>query len=738
MPADPAPQNLPAVIPGAAALPALPQPSWTVDLEEPHVPLAHYLWIIRRHCWKILAFILGSLALTLIVSLRLTPIYESTATVDIDRRTPTGIVGEEAVQSLYNDADQFLATQVKLIQSDSVLRPVALKYKLLERDEESLGLGASPAARDPESPILLKKLKVTRPPNTYLLQISYRSPDRQLAADVANAVAVSYLEHAYNIRYRAAAGLSRFMEKQLEELRAKMELSSDALARYEKELNIINPEEKTNILSARLLEINSEFTKAQADRVAKQAAFASIESPSLEAALVSTQGDSLRKLTEDYNAARQKFAEIRVHFGPNHPEYLLAQAHLNEVTRLLESTAASIRDRVRIEYREALDRERMLEQAVKSTKAELDSLNARSFEYQALKREAEGDKKLYEELLRKIKEATINSSFQHNAARIADTARPARKPVFPNLPLNLMLAFLFSSLLAVGLAILGDVLDDTVRDPEHVSRSLRTEVVGSLPEVRPWRGQLATVVPSASGNGRPSSASSNGHHSLTTYEEAIRTLRNSILLADFDRRLGSLLVTSASPSEGKSTIAIHLAIAHAQQSQRTLLIDGDLRRPSVHKRFGLHSVRGLSDVLTDAGSWNSVVLSPEAVPGLDILPAGSVSPRRAADLIGPGLARIIEEASEIYDLIVVDSPPLLGFPEPLQMAAAVDGVIIATRAGETSRKAVASVLSTLNRLRANVVGVVLNEVTRKMGDRYYYYYGYGYHRRYYSNRPVSH
>ncbi|MBK5290702.1 MAG: hypothetical protein JJE04_03275, partial [Acidobacteriia bacterium] len=584
-------------------LPALPEPVPNhspvidVDFEETHVPLAHYLWILRRHLWKILSFVAACTLMTLIVSFRLTPIYESTATIDIDRNIPTDIVGQDSKQMVNNDADQFLATQVKMIQSDSVLRPVAGKFKLLSRPEESPSFGDEPALNDPESPIVLKRLKVTRSPNTYLIQISYRSSDRRLATDVANAIGQSYLEHAFDIRYKAAAGLSRFMEKQLDELRAKMERSSDALLKYEKELNIINPEERTNILAARLLELNTEYTKAQADRVDKESAFRSIQSGSLDAAHVSSQAESLNKLTEQLNLAKQKFTTAASHYGPNHPEYQSAAADLKEVQAQFDATAGSIQHRVEIEFSRAADREKMLSTAVQESKSEFDNLNARSFEYQSLKREAEGDKKLYEELMRRIKEATINSSFQNTAARIADPARPGKKPVFPNKPLNLILALLASTLLAVGIAVMSDVLDDTVRDPEQVSRSLGTQVVGSLPEVRPWRNQLPTVIQNGASNGVPLAKSKYGSGNLSTYEEAIRTLRNSILLTDFDRRLKTMLVTSASPSEGKSTIAIHLAVAHAQQHHRTLIIDGDLRRPSVHKRLNIPNTHGLSDIL---------------------------------------------------------------------------------------------------------------------------------------------
>jgi polysaccharide biosynthesis transport protein len=724
-------RNLPVVMEPYAlgapyALPQVPE----AEPEEATIPLSHYLWILKRHRWKILSFVAACVVAAVVVSSRLTPVYESTATVDIDRQTPTGVIGQEAVRSTTNDADQFLATQIKLIQSDSVLRPVVDKFKLRELKGE-LEASGSQSGRAQDAPVVLKRLKVVRPPNTYLLLISYRSDNPDLAAGVANATANSYLEHTYKIRFRASASLSAFMEKQLEELKAKMERSSAALVQFERELNVINPEEKTSILSARLLQLNTEYTNAQGDRVRKEAGYQSVKAGSLEAAIVSTQGESLRKLIERLNETQEKFAEVKTHFGASHPEYRKAAAQLAEVQRLLTTTSENIKQRVEIEYNEAVRREAMLQKAVQETKAEFDSLNARSFEYQSLKREAEADKTLYEELVRKIREAGINASFQNSSIRIADQARPAVKPVFPNLKLNVLLAFLFSSLLAVGMAVLSDVLDNTVRDPEQATRILKAEVVGTLPVVKTWKGRLGPV-PALSGNGNALvPVNGNGDHALTGYDEAIRTLRNSILLADFDRRLRSLLVTSASPGEGKSTIAAHLAVSHAEQGHKTLLIDGDLRRPSVHRRFDVPSSLGLSNVLVAELPWQEAVVKLSHLADLDILPAGPPS-RRAADLVGRGLQQLLEDAGFQYDLVILDAPPLLGFAEPLQMATVVDGVVVVTRAGETNRKAVASVIATLNRLRASVVGVVLNEVHKEMSDSYYYYSHYG---KYYKPHP---
>lgn len=707
----------PALPPAPLAAP-LPPVFMAADVEpvETNTPLSHYLWALRRQRWKILPFVVICLISTLIVSKRLTPIYESTVTVDIDRHIPAAVVGQEAAQAAPNDADQFLATQIKLIQSDAVLRPVAEQYHLREPADPSID-----ELRAKDAPVALRNLKVSRPPNTYLLLIGYRSTDATLAANAANAIARSYVEHTYDIRFRSSASLSIFMEKQLEELKAKMERSGEALAQFEKELNVINPAEKTNILSARLLQLNTDYTAAETERVKNEAAFQSVGSGTTESAQASSQGDALKRIEERLNDAQEKFAQARAHYGANHPEYHKAQTLVQEIEKQFQDAKTNVMRRVEVEYRQAVNRETMLKSAVTETKAEFDNLNARSFQYDSLKREADADKRLYEELTTKIKEAEINAGFQNSAIRIADTARPAIKAVFPNIKVNLALAFLFSMLLGVGAALVADALDRTVRDPEQVMRTLNTQVVGSLPAVKEIRALNGSALITA----KPTGAAN-----ITGYDEAVRTLRNSILLADFDRRLRTLMITSASPAEGKSTIATNLAIAHAQQGHKTLLIDGDLRRPSVHRRLDLPSAAGLSDLLTDRRlPWQEVLARVEGLPGLDVLLAGPPS-RRACDMVGIGLAEILEEARKDYDLIVIDSPPLLGFPEPLQMSALVDGVLVVARSGQTNRKALGSAIGTLTRLRANVLGIVMNEVRADTSDTYYYQY---YHPKYYSH-----
>jgi capsular exopolysaccharide synthesis family protein len=377
----------------------------------------------------------------------------------------------------------------------------------------------------------------------------------------------------------------------------------------------------------------------------------------------------------------------------------------------------------------------MLQKTVAETKAEWDRINSKSFEYQQLKQGADANKTLYDELIRKIREADINAGFQNNNIRIADLARPTWAPVYPNQKLNLMLAFLFSTLLAVGAVLLLDSLDTTLRDPKEASRFLGVDVIGTMP-IDKLAAQLpksAAPVPAGAIVAKTSQGGNRKgyYRSASDFEEAVRTIRNTILLSDFEGRLRSIVLTSAAPSEGKTTIAAHLAIANADRGKKTLLVDGDLRRPSLHSKFGFTPREGLSNVLTGELPWQDVVLPVEGKPNLSLLPSGPGS-HRAADLIGPRLSSLLDEFAKEYDLVILDSPPLLGFAECLQMATAADGVLIISLAGETRRRAVAEVISVLNRVRANIVGVVLNQVSHNTsadGYSYYGYYRYGHYQK---------
>jgi succinoglycan biosynthesis transport protein ExoP len=418
------------------------------------VPLKHRLWVIWRNLPAIASFVAVCTYATALISHRLIPIYDATATIDVDRRAPTIVVGQDpTTPSAPVDTEQFLNTQVRLIQSDSVLKPVTDQFKLTR----------APGA------VGLPNLKISRPANTFLILINYRSPNPKLASQFVNAVAKSYIFQTYNIRYLASLSLSEFMTRQIEELRAKMERSSLARAEFEKDLNMIRPEETNGIVSARLLQLNAEYTSAQGDRVKKEAAVQSLKSGSLEDFDVSSQGDALRRLEDRLTDAQEHLADVNRQYGDRHPEYKKAEDKVTAFTAELDQAKARVSRRAESEYKQSLNREAILKQQVTDIKAEFDSLNSRTLQYQNLRREAEADRKIYEELANRIKESGINAGFQNSSIRLADPAVSSPVAIYPNISRNIELAFLLSLVLAIGAALAADSMNPTLRSTETSS-----------------------------------------------------------------------------------------------------------------------------------------------------------------------------------------------------------------------------------------------------------------------------
>src|SRR5271155_1505637 len=334
-----------------------------IERETPlHGPsLSQYLWVVKRHRWKLLGFVIFSVIATVIVSKRLTPLYESTAVIDIDRQTPAAVLGNESTAAVNSaDVENYLTTQEQIVQSDAVLRPVVEKYHLMTPALRKLANDPLLSSRLKDAPIELRALKITRPLHTFLLLISYRSPDPQLSADVVNEVARSYIRHTYDIRYQAASQMTGYMEKQLEELKAKMEQSAGALANLEKDLDVINPEEKTNVFSARLLHLDNDLTAAEVDRAGKEAAYNAVKNGSLPAAEASDQGEQLRALEAKLNEATERFADVKTQFGSSHPVYKKAASQVSELQQEIDGLRRQIVERVDINYKQALNRESLL------------------------------------------------------------------------------------------------------------------------------------------------------------------------------------------------------------------------------------------------------------------------------------------------------------------------------------------------------------------------------------------
>ena len=704
----------------------------SIAIRKPHIrlsdpaefqrPLTFYAGIVRQHLAIIAVLSIVLTALVVLGCALAPPINVGSALIAIDRQAAPETIGADRL--LTTGDDQFMATQQNLLQADTILRPVALRYNLLERENQfrrysfwRYSLEKERAIRN--APIALKRLKIERNPNTYLLTITYKDKDPQIASDVANAIADSYLRNIFETRIKEGGRLTSSMEQQLLDLKQKMESKHQALMTYQRELGTADPEQKTSVLVAKLQSLNTESSAAEADRIIKQAVFREARDGSLAAVQVSGQSSDLTKDVEKLQIAKANLALVAATYGDRHPEYIKAAAQLDEARAALNESRLNVSTRIGVDYRQTLIRERMLSAAVAETKQQVDDLTSQSFDYLQLKHEADAAERVYEDLFAKIKQLGINSELQNNVIRLADSARPAAKPIFPNWPLIVALSMAFFSVSFAVYFVSAELTDVTAKEAGAVEQALGIPVVCALPRVKDVHLRLALGPEGMHFAGSPWSSLQDGF-----FDEGVRHLRGYLMLSSLAKLPKSVLVTSALPGEGKSTLALSLAMVHAEQGKRTLLIDADLRQPTIERLVRLDPDAGVAAALAEKSHWRTAVRVVSAHPNLFVLGSGQPLPLALAR-IGPGMRGILDHATKEFDLVVVDSPPLLGCAETLELAAATDVTLLAVRSGQTPMKALAATVETLRRINVPIAGIVLNKsaiagnVAYKAYCRYY-------------------
>ncbi len=701
--------------------------------EETAVPLAHYLWVLKRQRRRILGFVLLSVAATLVYSLQKTPLYESMAVLEIDNQAQMFEIGGNGLRLDNRNWDMVVETQIQMMDSTEVAREVIRELRLDRHPEfnprlkerKSTVRAANLESVEPEAPPRLPGLSVRRRPDTYLLEVRYRSSDPELAAAIANAAARAFVQKGFLSQYQNTAELTKWLNRQLEEIKAKLERSQQALRNFERDHQVVNPEDRTNVLNQQLQTLQQEMARAQAERVRKQSAVQGAAAGDLEALAISEQGEPLLRLAERLDSLELQLSDAATQYGPNHPAYRRLQSQVNRAKQALEEAKKKVLGRLEADYRQALARENALSQALTATKEEVDRLGKWAAEYGILKREVDSQTKLYEDLLKKVNEAGINASIKATNLRLAGLAVPSRTPVSPVIHLNLLAALLLSATLAVGAALAADYLDRTLRSTEQVEQWLHVPVLATLPRVTGKRAPAALLT----GSGEPAAEPRALDKSGVPFLEALNILRTGVLLSSPAGELKMILVASAAPAEGKSTVASGLALAlaqHLDHDKRVLLVDSDLRRPNVHNIFGLPNRLGLSTVLEGQSTLAECLHAGRVSPNLVVLPAGP-SPRYSSELLTMHMAKFLEEIRAEFHYVVIDSAPLLVCADTTILSTMADAVLMVARAGETPRDAVSAALRQLRRVRANVLGLVLNQVRLPDLQGYGHYYGSYYH-----------
>lgn len=714
-----------------------------------------YWLILTKQRWTVLAFASVVLILTTIATFKTTPIYDAVGRIAINRESSDALPFKDSASNNASDEDYTIAmeTQVRILHSDNLALRVIKKLGLdtnpafsgsARPQTPASDLPTTSPSIDPREESLLintfrSGLKVATVNNTRLIEIHYLNPNPRLAADVVNGIVSSFIEQNYQTKFESAMQTSDWLSRQLADLKLKVETSQEKLIRFQREKGIVGIDDKQNLTTSKLDELSKELTMTEADRIQKEANYelAATGNPELMARAPS---EMLGHLRERESTLKQEYAQLKTQFGPAYPKVVEVKNQLDEVQTDINAEVKRMATQIKNEYLAAQQRENMVLARMEQQKREANELNQNAIEYNILKRDVDANRQLYEGLLQKLKEASLEAGLHSNNIRVVDSARVPLAPSSPDIPRNLAIGLVLGLCGGVGLAFLLESLDNTVRTPEQAEFASGLPSLGVVPQfLRVDTPRLQPAKLSVAGGEsvgrraeliaqlRPNSEAA----------ECYRSLRTSILLSALDSPPKVLLVTSPLPQEGKTTTSVNCAIVLAQRGSRVLLVDADLRRPGVHRAFGFDRKVGLSTVLAGTTSFESAVKTYAPIPNLSILPAGPPPPHPAELLDASKMRALLAQWRNDFDHVIIDTPPALSVTDPVILSVEADSIILVIRSGKTTKEALRRAGELLWQVNARVMGVVVNGIDLGSPDHYYYYYGAKSSSRYYDTDPSA-
>jgi capsular exopolysaccharide synthesis family protein len=691
--------------------------------------LAASLWrIIRDRKGTIAAFVLIVVTMVVTVSLLMKPQYEAVGRVVavLHRDNDPGVLGFRGADALsLEDPEDRSAidTQISILETDALALQV---INTLQLDKNPKFTGRQEQAIDQDELVRMfhKRLKISKVKGTRLIEIRFRSSDAQLAADVVNGLAKEYVDEYYRSQFQASMQLSDFLAHQSKELRAKVETSQRRLLDYQKENQLLGLEDKQNIVTVRLSDLNRELTSAEDDRVRKEVNYRLAASGHPELLAQPEPDNLLTRLRGQQSDLESQIAQASVQLGPAHPRMAELSRQLAQVQTSIAAEVKRIGEHITNEYQAAVERERMLKDGLEAQKRTADKLNASAVQSDILKHEFETNRKLYEDLQQKQKEIAISASLKLSNIWIVDPARPPKRPVEPDVLRNAALSVLFGIFGGVLLgASLAKMSERTISSLEQAQSLSPLPALGALPLLEPKRKNLLhRRLPAGNGLLEPALVSLLEPMSPAT--ESYKAVLTSLLLSQATPP-EVIQITSALPGEGKTTVSTNLAILLARLRRRVLLVDADLRHPQVHLAAELRTNVGLGPLLRNSVKFDEAVMSWPAVPNLFILPAGSVILPDDTELLMWSFKDWVDRWRDQFDHIIIDSPPVLPVADAIRMSVEVDSVILVIRSGQIDRNAFLRAQDSLSNVNARVAGFVLNGAHLNLSEieSYSRYYG---------------
>jgi capsular exopolysaccharide synthesis family protein len=730
--------------------------------DDDSVPLMDYWRVILSRRWTVAAILATVVALTMIYTFKQTPIYQATASIQIDKENPN-ILSFKDVYQIDSTTDDTLRTQFEVLKSRTLARRVIEDLKLNESDEfqpqreaifgsfldsiKNLHSFKNSAAKQSDRlrPLIdayLDRLDVSPVRQARIVNISFESKDPELAARIINAHAKQFIDQNLQFKVEATEAASDFLEQNLVTLRQKLEKAEDQLQQYSQENQILFTEEGVNTATEKLRQLQEAYTKAQEDRIQKESYHRLVEGGHPDTLPQLIDNKLITDLTSKMADLQRQESELAVTFRPDYPLRRRLAGQISQLRDSIETEKARVVTMISSEYSASLQREQLLAAELEKQRDAVNKINEDIIQYNIYKGDADSVKELYDGLQKRLKEASVSAGLTASNIRIVDRAEVPTIPLRPRKALNLLFGIVTGLSFGVAFALFQEYLDSSIKAPEDVTRYLNLATLGMVPR----RSSLPGKNGYANGDGQlsPYSAKSGvldvdrikpSDLELVVHEspsslmaEAYRSIRTSLLLSASGRPPKTIVVTSAAPSEGKTTTAINLAISLTQTESKVALIDADMRKPRLQKVFPVPTSIGLSSFLAGASSLKDAIF-PTSIPGLMVIPCGVTPPNPGELILSAGFLKMLEVLQCYFDYIVLDSPPVGNVSDARILAATADSTIVVVKAFSTSRYLARDAIVNLTNAHARVGGVVINDVDVR---RRSYYSGYSYYRTYYS------
>ena len=724
-----------------------------------------YWQVVRKHRWKILACLASAVVISAIVVFSMTPIYVAKATLMIERKAPHVVkiqqVAEEAEAA---NEDSFYESQYQVLKSRSLAAEVIKAHKL-DTDAKFLNQGGGKLSLGDllSIPVALLRRLLPQPPmiatpsslggvdskliDTYtgmvsvdpvkrsrIVTIGISSPDPELAARIANAHVAAYIQQGFKLKSQANEEARKFLEGKLGELKDRVEKSEYTLNEFRRGKGIISLDDKENIVVERLADLNKRLTEAEAERIGFEAQARLIKSrqyDSLPAVIGNGLIQSLRGQIVQLEAEHAKLSE---QYLPGYPRLAQVRAQLEESRARLGQQIKNVVEGINSAYLAAAGKEKDLRGQMDKQKSATFALKDASVQYAILAREANTNKQLYDSVQERFREISVAGELPASNVSIVDRAEIPRLPAKPKKRLNLMLGALLGLFGGVGLALLLEHLDNSMRTPEESERYFGVPCLALVPDVltlprglaHPQSSLVRRLVQRDATLCMPSKKFSANDRRLLLISEVYHKLRMAILMSRADESPKTLLFTSSTPGEGKTITATNTAIMFARMGSRVLVIDADLRQPSCLRALRVESDRGLADYLANLSPLDQVI-QPTSIANLSVLGAGSLPPSPTELLGSKKMFETLAYLKQSYDYVFIDSPPVIPVSDAVVLSTIVDGLIFVVRGQMTPKPIVKEALAQLGNQQSKILGLVLNRVNMKSGEyrNYHHYYNSG-------------